>query len=206
MSYIYRCLSCLELWPNDRKDCFKCGHYSKLKYEILACSKCNKEHEVPFNVINYICECGTFVKGKAIELKDSLELLEEHIAKQKSDSLKLWHCCGQTYNLKFYKNCEKCGKYYLDNEQPTKTLTQEAEELINGPRRQSYGPIEESSRRLAEAWSSLLSSKLKESITPEETMLMMVMLKLLRETQEHKRDNLVDAVGYILLAEKVHEA
>jgi hypothetical protein len=47
-------------------------------------------------------------------------------------------------------------------------------------------------------WSGLIHTKLKEEITAEEAILMMVALKLSRESFRHKEDNIVDAHGYLL--------
>lgn len=84
-----------------------------------------------------------------------------------------------------------------------KSIALEADKLIHGPRRKSYGPIKESGKNLAKLWSALLSKKLKGDITPSETMLMMAGLKLLRESNKHQRDNLTDLCGYALLAEEL---
>jgi hypothetical protein len=43
-----------------------------------------------------------------------------------------------------------------------------------------------------------LHDKLKQDITPEEAMMMMVGLKMSREMHKHKDDNITDMIGYIL--------
>jgi len=88
---------------------------------------------------------------------------------------------------------------------PPLSIAQEADKIINGPRRSSYGPIEESAKNISDLWSIFLRKKLKSPITPKEAMLMMDGLKTLRELNNHQRDNLVDKVGYTLLAEKVKD-
>lgn len=80
-----------------------------------------------------------------------------------------------------------------------KTITQEAEEIINGPRRAAYGPVEESFERIALVWSGILGTE----VTGLQVALLMVGLKTVREANAHSRDNLVDLVGYTLLAEKL---
>lgn len=79
------------------------------------------------------------------------------------------------------------------------TILEEAEEIINGPRRASYGPVEESFERVALVWSGILGTK----VTAIQVALMMTGLKLCREGNAHHRDNLVDIVGYTLLLEKL---
>ena len=79
----------------------------------------------------------------------------------------------------------------------------EAEKLVLDDRNASYGPPADDYAKTAKIWTGLLLHKLKPGveITPSEAMLMMVGLKLSREVFKHKRDNLVDAVGYLLCAE-----
>ena len=84
-------------------------------------------------------------------------------------------------------------------------IAREAESIINGPRKQSYGPVEESFRRHAFVWTGILLPKLKEPITPEEVILMMIGLKVMREANARHRDNRVDIIGHNLLLDKLIE-
>ena len=79
------------------------------------------------------------------------------------------------------------------------SVLQEAEQIINGPRRDAYGPVEESFVRVAAVWSAIL----KHEVTAHHVALCMAGLKLCRESNAHNLDNLIDAAGYIALAEKV---
>lgn len=78
-------------------------------------------------------------------------------------------------------------------------ILEEAKQIVEGDRREAYGPVEESFKRHAMVWSAILQPKLKSPITPEEVTLMMVGLKLMREANSSKHDNRVDIIGYILL-------
>jgi hypothetical protein len=75
----------------------------------------------------------------------------------------------------------------------------EAEQIINGPRRDAYGPVEESFERIAAVWGAVL----KMPVTSHQVALCMIGLKLCRESNKAARDNRVDAAGYIALADKV---
>ena len=79
----------------------------------------------------------------------------------------------------------------------------EACQLVNGPRQADYGTPRENYAGVAKVWSGLLAPILKRDITPEEAALMMVGLKLQREAMRHKRDNIVDAHGYLLVYQRV---
>lgn len=83
--------------------------------------------------------------------------------------------------------------------QVTKSVLQEAEEIINGERRDAYGPAEESFQRIATMWSVIL----KREVTSHQVALCMIAFKICREINKPKRDNLVDIAGYTALAEKV---
>lgn len=76
-----------------------------------------------------------------------------------------------------------------------------ANEIINGPRRDSYGPVEESFKKIATVWSYIL----KTEVSPLQVAQCMIGLKLLRESNKHGIDNLVDICGYAALAEKVQD-
>jgi hypothetical protein len=82
------------------------------------------------------------------------------------------------------------------------SVAQEADHVINGPRRQAYGPVEDSFNRIASIWSGVLGI----TITGEQVSLCMIGLKLYRESNAHQRDNLVDLVGYTLLLDKLRAA
>lgn len=83
------------------------------------------------------------------------------------------------------------------------SYTEEARRLVLGDRNSTYGNPADDYAKTAKVWSGLLVHKLKpgQEITPKEAMLMMAALKLCREMHQHKADNLIDAVGYIICAE-----
>lgn len=84
-----------------------------------------------------------------------------------------------------------------------KTVMAEAEGLIYGDRNESYGLVTNNFGNIAKEWNIHLGDKLKEEITPEDVAYMMVRLKLARQMHQWKRDNLVDAIGYLGCVEKM---
>lgn len=83
-----------------------------------------------------------------------------------------------------------------------KTVLSEAEALVyGGDRNQNYGHPRESCQRIAGLWSAYLTGKYPETrgltLGPDDVALMMLLLKVSRETGKHQRDNDIDMAGYV---------
>lgn len=72
------------------------------------------------------------------------------------------------------------------------TILQEAERIVNGPRREEYGGVTESFTRIAKLWSAILDVE----VTPDQVSLCMVGLKIARFCASYHRDSIVDIAGY----------
>lgn len=77
----------------------------------------------------------------------------------------------------------------------------EAFGLVNGGRQDQYGKPERSFEALADVFTGLLKRKLRDDarVSAEDVALLMVGLKITRESNQRKRDNVVDAHGYLFL-------
>lgn len=71
----------------------------------------------------------------------------------------------------------------------------QARELVKGDRQQDYGDATENFSAIAAGWAVIF----KDGVTPERVGLAMTWLKICRELNAHKVDNLVDAAGYLAL-------
>lgn len=80
-----------------------------------------------------------------------------------------------------------------------KSILQEAEEIVNGDRKESYGDAKTSFDNIASGWSVIAGKE----ITGHQVALMMAWLKIVRENNQHKKDNLLDLAGYAYLANKI---
>lgn len=76
-------------------------------------------------------------------------------------------------------------------------ILREAETLITGDRNKTYGSPTENFANTAALWNVQIGHKLKEPITAAEVAQLMTQLKLARMIAQPKRDNYLDAVGYL---------
>ena len=80
----------------------------------------------------------------------------------------------------------------------------EANGLVNGDRQAAYGPPGPSYEAMAKVWSGMLAHKLSSDLTAADVVLLLAAMKLRREANKHKRDNIVDTHGYMLVLAHVH--
>lgn len=105
------------------------------------------------------------------------------------------------YNSKSIKEYIERSEKFLDIVRNNMTIGEkmrglvldEAKNVINGDRQDMYGNPEDSFKLIAKYWSTYLEV----DITARDATLMMVLFKLAREKNQHKRDNIVDAAGYL---------
>lgn len=85
----------------------------------------------------------------------------------------------------------------------------EADSLINGDRQGDYGHPIDNCGRIAVLWTAHLRARglLVDGaeLTEEDTVWMMIDLKKSREWNRPKRDNKVDAAGYVGMLELIHD-
>jgi len=84
-------------------------------------------------------------------------------------------------------------------------LMAEAWDLTTRDRHNQYGSAEDAFRAYGHVWTGLLAHKLKDGavIDATDVCLMMAGLKLAREVRNSKRDNVVDAHGYLSLLSRI---
>jgi hypothetical protein len=78
----------------------------------------------------------------------------------------------------------------------TESICLEADRLVSGDRQRDYGHPLDGFNKTAAIWTAILGEKLVSPITAEEVSLLMVGIKVARETNTPKRDNRVDIAGY----------
>jgi hypothetical protein len=86
---------------------------------------------------------------------------------------------------------------------PAESVCAEADRLVSGDRRSTYGHPLDNFTDTAALLNVCLRKKLKVELVAEDVAIIMTQLKLAREINQHKRDNLVDACGYLKCLELV---
>lgn len=94
-----------------------------------------------------------------------------------------------------------------DEALPDHTVLAEADELIHGDRDATYGHPVENFRNIALLWISHMEAKygIHIPLTAEDVGWMLMQLKQAREMHTHKRDNIVDAAGYVGCIQRIHD-
>ena len=93
------------------------------------------------------------------------------------------------------------------SEQPS--ILTEAEDIVNGARATDYGSAKESFERISKLANLMFNKEEREmmhvfrDITPSMVVKVLMAVKIARESNKHKRDNLVDLCGYAELLNRV---
>jgi hypothetical protein len=72
------------------------------------------------------------------------------------------------------------------------SILEEAKRIVHGERGENYGHPFEDFSRTAKIWSAIMDVE----VTPEQVALCMIGVKISREVNRPKRDNIVDGAGY----------
>jgi hypothetical protein len=81
-----------------------------------------------------------------------------------------------------------------EEDEDTINIFEEAQRLILGARQTQYGSPKQNFTAIGRIWGALLNIP---DIAPETVAIMMAGLKLARQSNTHKTDNLVDCLGYV---------
>lgn len=88
---------------------------------------------------------------------------------------------------------------------PKQTILEEAAELVDGDRQTAYGHPYDDASRFIGAFNSLFADHLSRPLELKHWALIQILIKLSREINMSKRDNMVDTAGYARTVEKITE-
>ena len=102
---------------------------------------------------------------------------------------------------------EQLGPNRRHNYEPkiAEWVLREADRLIHDDRNQQYGPAVQDFEVIAGYWNNYLDSIGHRPINAKDVALLMALLKIRRESTHPKIDNIVDACGYLALAQKCED-
>ena len=107
---------------------------------------------------------------------------------------------GWSHALWDIKRFKKVDQMHEEIILDSRTILEEAADLISGERRDKYGDAIESYERIAQAWSAAVFDR---PVTPVQVVAAMAVLKLCRFRTSGDRDSLVDLAGYAALAAEI---
>lgn len=82
------------------------------------------------------------------------------------------------------------------------SINAEADRIINGQRREDYGPANKSFKDIAKGWEVIFGCE----VTPHQVVQAMIWLKVCRAMNGYQRDSYTDICGYAGLAEVLEES
>jgi hypothetical protein len=106
--------------------------------------------------------------------------------------------------------CKRHGIPYAFLEYPafldkSETVLEEAQRIVYGSRQAAYGHPMDDYTRTAAMVSGMLAHKLKEPLSAEEMALVMCQVKISRQINKPKRDNMTDLAGYAGCVQRIVE-
>lgn len=115
-------------------------------------------------------------------------------------------CCGDDCQFPCWQRvgvapaCEKCGcKPFPDNAPKPPDVLDVARQTVHGARQNDYGTPERNLTRIGIVWGALLGI---DALPPRTVAVMLAGMKCVRATGRDNRDDLIDGIGYLLLADE----
>ena len=81
------------------------------------------------------------------------------------------------------------------------TILDEAKEIIYGDREKTYGAPDKNLNKISALWSHYLDHP----VGAQDVCMMMILLKVARQSNAYTRDNLVDIAGYAALNARIED-
>lgn len=91
---------------------------------------------------------------------------------------------------------------------PERSILDEAKGIVEGEARKKYGSPSDNARRIAESWDTYLRNReggREQPIDAQDVAMLMVLLKVVRQSNRFGRDNLTDIAGWAAVAYEANE-
>lgn len=116
--------------------------------------------------------------------------------------------CGRIITAHDIKELNENAKFHYDTKHKsvqTETIAEEASRIVYGDREKTYDDPNRNFRKLAYIIQGILDGKLKDDarITPNDAALILVGLKISRESFKPTRENRVDGIGYWICLDRI---
>jgi uncharacterized protein DUF6378 len=134
-------------------------------------------------------------KRKSIKEKTIPELCEGWL----EEYMKVYN----PYKLPHMINSNAETNGLLTENKVSKSVCLEAYKMVRGERASQYGSFKTNAKRILDIYRAVKQNGLVE--TESDVAIFLVALKLGREGTKHKRDNLIDACGYLELLDELYE-
>lgn len=151
----------------------------------------------------YLAERKEIVRQIKLKYGNDVEIIGSHFMDKWDSTDKAFFAPGWQDNKSCVKDHEEClrrGIEIIYDGLPEATerekLLDEAKAIVCGDRDQQYGKPEDNFETISKLWSYYLTY----SISKGDVAMMMILLKVAREGEKHKHDNLVDIAGYAACA------
>jgi hypothetical protein len=140
-------------------------------------------------------------RERGVEIERICENCTNYTRADKADGL--GKCAVQPGNLRVTNNY-RCSFFYprMSASNPATCTASKAVDLVDGDRQADYGEPVANMTAIGKAWESILGVP----VSAEKVALCMASLKLVREANKHKDDNIIDALGYVEIAKRCAEA
>ena len=80
-------------------------------------------------------------------------------------------------------------------------ILEEAQQTVDGPRKKEYGDKHACFTKIGQLWGAYLGVEIK----PSDVAHLMIILKVVRNMNNYKRDSMVDVAGYAYCADLIHQ-
>lgn len=187
----------------DSVVCFKCTMPPFATVHAIASSP----HVFTPAGTNSFCQCG---QPRLDTVHSAMNITGNIESKEPSPHVYVSPNGGDTLGCKECRYSKRALHHIQVTEKPKadETIAEEAQRIVYGDREKAYDDPNQNFRRLSFMWQGVLDKKLAPgaTITARDVALMMVCLKISRETFMPNRENRVDGIGYWLCEDRIVKA